>query len=96
MYLDKLIDSLTVNLLNKIALNKVNKGERDEFIIKYNKVNYKKIIPTNDCNKLLYLRKYWKYRRIYSSIVIQSNYRAYRVRLKYKNKLPIYNGDHNH
>ena len=96
MNIDQFVDLLTIDILHKISIDRISLDKREEFIEKYNKVNYKKIITIKRNIPAKYINKYYKYKSIYATIIIQKYYRRYYVRLKFKNKKYILDGDHNH
>lgn len=88
--IEGLISNITKNILYNISIDKFSDDSlQQEFINKYNKPNYSKICikKMNNKEKEYKMNRVLKYKKIYSSIIIQKYYRRYKIRLFYKNKI---------
>ena len=96
-YINHVISNYHQEIIYNIAYGKINKNDREEFIRKYNKSNYKKCVIHRGNNIInIYQKKIHKYKRIYSAIIIQKKYRDYKIRLNLKKNINTIIVNHNH
>ena len=77
-YIETVINNVHDDLIHKLSIH----FHRPDFIETYNKYNYKKPIIYRGDIMHIYKKQINKYRKIYASIIIQTYYKQYKLRLK--------------